>query len=89
MDIGTGGGIETLDLLKKGNQVTTVEIDKNTALRTRKRIERNHFAEQHCNIVSHISEVHFDERFHEIYMCEVLEHILEDFAILQKLSKSW
>lgn len=86
LNIGTGGGLETLRLLHRNNYVTTVEINETTAQRTRKRVERNDYGDKHRGIVGHVLEISLDDKFHEVLMCEVLEHVAEDFAALRRVS---
>ena len=71
LNIGTGGGVETLRLLRRGNYVTTVEIDEGTAKRTRDRVARNGYADKHTGVVGHVLEVCVSGRFDEILMLEV------------------
>jgi SAM-dependent methyltransferase len=87
LNIGTGGGVETLRLLRRGNYVTTIEVDKHTAQRTCRRIARNGYADRHRGLTGHVLSVKLEMNFHEILMCEVLEHIADDFAVLQRLSE--
>jgi SAM-dependent methyltransferase len=86
LNIGTGGGIETLQLLRRGNYVTAIEIENDTAIRTQRRIDRNGFTEKFKLILGHVSSVLIQEQFHEIYMCEVLEHIKDDLSVLKRIS---
>ncbi len=87
LNIGTGGGTETLRLLRKGNHVTTVEIGADVAARTRARIERSGYGERHEGYVGHVLDVAVEGSFDGVLMCEVLEHIKDDFRVLQKLSQ--
>ena len=88
LNIGCGGGIETLKLLRKGNHVTLAEIDAATAERARERVERNGFSDRFEYHVGHVLELDLGERqFDQIMMCEVLEHIINDFAVLEKLAR--
>jgi SAM-dependent methyltransferase len=86
LNIGTGGGIETLKLLSHGNYVTAIEIDENTVMRTQQRIDRNEFSDRFKIAVGHILSVMIQEQFDEIYMCEVLEHIKDDLSALRRIS---
>jgi SAM-dependent methyltransferase len=86
LNIGTGGGIETLSLLRRNNFVTTIEIDYQAACRTLDRVRRHGFEHKHMGLVGHILEVNLNEKFHEILMCEVLEHILDDRSALTRIS---
>lgn len=86
LNIGTGGGIETLQLLCRGNHVTAIEIDNDAVIRTQQRIERNGFADRFKLVIGHVSSVLIQEQFDEIYMCEVLEHIMDDLSVLRRIS---
>jgi len=87
LNIGTGGGIETLRLLSRGNHVTAIEIDKQTAIRTQQRIDRNGFSNRFNLIVGHLCSVQVQEKFDEVFICEVLEHIKDDLSALRRISE--
>jgi len=86
LNIGTGGGVETLRLLRRGNCVTTIEINRDTAQRTRQRIERCGYGERHEGTVGHVLHVELDGPFQLVLMSEVLEHIVDDFAALRRIA---
>ncbi|MGA7579032.1 MAG: class I SAM-dependent methyltransferase [Desulfobaccales bacterium] len=86
LNIGTGGGIETLSLLRRDNFVTTIEIDEKVACKTLDRVRRHGFEHKHIGLTGHILEVNLKEKFHEILMCEVLEHIRDDRSALTRIS---
>lgn len=86
LNIGTGGGVETLRLLRRGNRVTTVNIDDVTARRTRARAERWGFADRHQGTVGHVLHVDVAGPFQFILMAEVLEHIADDFGALRRIA---
>jgi SAM-dependent methyltransferase len=86
LNIGTGGGVETLRLLRLGNLVTTVEIDADAARRTRARAERSGFGAAHHGVVGHLLDVALDGPFAFILMGEVLEHIADDRAALRRVA---
>jgi SAM-dependent methyltransferase len=88
LNIGTGGGVETLRLLAAGNHVTTVDLDEPTARRTRARAERWGFGDRHVGHVGHVLEVDVRGPFQLILMSEVLEHIQDDYGALRRLA-SW
>jgi SAM-dependent methyltransferase len=87
LNIGTGGGVETVRLLRKGNHVTTIEYDRATAERTRHRIVRSGFGDRHVGHVGHVLEAQVDGPFDGVMMCEVLEHIRDDFKTLQRVAR--
>jgi len=86
LNIGTGGGVETLRLLQRGNRVTTIDIDHPTARRTRARAERWGWAERHTGTVGHVLQVDVAGPFQLVLMAEVLEHIADDFAALRRIA---
>ena len=86
LNIGTGGGIETLRLLDCGNHVTTIEYDRGNADRTRDRVIRSGYAERHVGLYGHILNVELDKTFHLILMSEVLEHVMDDAGALRRLA---
>lgn len=87
LNIGTGGGVETMRLLLRDNVVTTIEIDENVSARTRQRIVSNSFAEQHTEMIGHFLDIDITEKYFEVMMCEVLEHIKDDEETIKKLSE--
>jgi SAM-dependent methyltransferase len=88
LNIGTGGGVETLRLLQRGNRVTTIDIDQITARRTRARAERWGWADRHVGKVGHVLQVDVAGPFQLVLMAEVLEHIADDFGALRRIA-SW
>ena len=86
LNIGTGGGVETLRLLERGNHVTTIEINRDTAQRTQERIERWGYGERHEGKVGHVLHVELKGPFQLVLMTEVLEHIVDDFAALRRIA---
>ncbi|MHB1843356.1 MAG: class I SAM-dependent methyltransferase [Deltaproteobacteria bacterium] len=84
LNVGTGGGIETLELLRRGNHVTLVEADAPTFARTVERVKRSGFPPATL-LLGHLNEVNLDGEFDQILMCEVLEHIQDDVSALKKL----
>jgi 2-polyprenyl-3-methyl-5-hydroxy-6-metoxy-1,4-benzoquinol methylase len=86
LNIGSGGGVETLRLLRKGNSVTSIDTDDAGAAQTRARVVRNGFADRHVGHVGHVLDVSISETFDCILMCEVLEHIKRDVETIHRLS---
>src|SRR5215472_7218124 len=75
LNVGTGGGVETLRLLRCGHRVTTIDIDPVAARRTRGRAERWACGDRHRGKVGHVLHVDVAGPFQLILMAEVLEHI--------------
>lgn len=86
LNIGTGGGMETLSLLRRGNHVTTIEVDPETAARTRERVVRSGFGAHHEGHAGHVLGVDVSGPFDGVVMCEVLEHIKDDAGTLERVS---
>ena len=86
LNIGTGGGVETLRLLERGNYVTTIELWEDHARRTRERAIRQGYGDHHVGLTGHVLKLPLEGQFHLIQMCEVLEHIIDDAAVLRRLS---
>jgi SAM-dependent methyltransferase len=87
LNIGTGGGVETVRLLSRGNYVTTIEYNAEMAARTRARAVRAGYGDRHTGLHGHVLEVPLDETFHLVVMCEVLEHVMDDFAAIQRIAR--
>jgi SAM-dependent methyltransferase len=86
LNIGTGGGVETVRLLRRGNRVTTIDIDHVTAQRTRARAARWGYADRHEGRVGHLLQVEVSGPFQLVLMSEVLEHIADDFGALRRIA---
>jgi len=87
LNIGTGGGVETLRLLRLGNFVTSIDVDPQAARRTRARAERWGMAHRHVGLVDHVLSADLDETFNVVLMSEVLEHIEQDAAALERVAR--
>ena len=86
LNIGTGGGVETVRLIRRGNHVTTIEISNETASKTRARVVRAGFGERHEGLVGHVMSVDLKRKFHPILIGEVLEHISDDKGTLARIA---
>lgn len=86
LDVGTGGGLETLELLRRGNRVTAVELDGEAAQRTLERIVRHGFASRGKVLELHVRDLPLTGAYDEVVMCEVLEHVAEDGAVLDAIA---
>jgi len=86
LNIGTGGGVETLFLLENKNIVTAVDIDNDVISRTKKRVLRNKYENKFSIYKQHINNFNSKSKFDLIYMCEVLEHIEDDKKTIKKVS---
>jgi SAM-dependent methyltransferase len=86
LNIGTGGGVETLRLLRRGNRVTTIDADHLSARRTRVRAERWGYFDHHQGKVGHVLQVDVAGPFQLVLMAEVLEHVADDFGALRRIA---
>ncbi len=86
LNVGTGGGVETLRLLRRGNRVTILEIDTNTAAKTSSRITRNGYGDRFTCLTGHFLKTEVPDKFGLVMMCEVLEHIKDDVGTISKLA---
>lgn len=85
LNIGSGGGVETLFHLNNKNDVTVIDIDDDVINRTRTRLARNNFNLGDKIIKNHINDISLNTKFDLIYICEVLEHIKNDNDTLKKI----
>jgi len=86
LEIGTGGGVFSIELLNRGNSLKVVEIDPPTAKRTEEKI-RHYFPNAHVEIlVGHVNTIDLGGPYHQVILLEVLEHISDDRGLLQKIS---
>jgi len=88
LNIGTGGGVETLRLLRRGNRVTTIDLDPVAARRTRARAERWGYGDRHHGAVGHVLQADVTGPFQLVLMAEVLEHVADDLGALRRIA-SW
>jgi len=86
LNIGTGGGVETLRLLRRGNRVTTIDINPVTARRVRARAERWGYGDRHRGKVGHVLHADVAGPFQLVLMAEVLEHIADDLGALRRIA---
>jgi SAM-dependent methyltransferase len=86
LNVGTGSGYETLKLLEFGNYVEGIEINNENALRALARIENHGFSKRYKGFTGHLLSFETNDKYDEVYMCEVLEHIVDDVAALQRIS---
>ncbi len=64
-----------------------MDLSPEGAQRTRARVLRNGYAERFTQITGHFLEVPIQGLYDQVVMCEVLEHILDDVAVLKRLSE--
>ena len=86
LEIGTGGGPFSIELLERENILTIVEINENTAQKTRDKI-KSYFPDASVEIiVGHANKVQIRGPYHQVILLEVLEHVKEDRLLLKRLS---
>ena len=86
LEIGPGGGPWTLELLKRGNTVTVVDVDLSSLLRLKRKIEVFPLKNRRVNLInSHAKNFSSREEYDQIIVFEVLEHIKEDELTLANL----
>ncbi|MCS3642383.1 class I SAM-dependent methyltransferase [Salinibacter ruber] len=87
LNVGTGGGVETLRLLEAGNKVTSIEYDPEVFRRTRERVKRNGYSDRWDGYEGHVLDVDIEDTFHVVWMTEVLEHIMDDYEVVEQVSE--
>jgi len=88
LEVGGGGGPWTIELLKRFNRVVCVDIGIDDLKRTEKKLKKfnlwngNNIGLFHADIRDFV----IDEKFDQIVIFEVLEHIKNDKAVICKLA---
>ncbi len=86
LEIGPGGGPWTLELLKKGNTVTAVDVEMSSLLRLKRKMEVFPLKNKRVYLInSHAKNFSSREEYDQIIVFEVLEHIMEDEGALENL----
>lgn len=87
LEVGPGGGFWTIELLLKENMVTAVDIDKSSLDRLRRKVEIFPIKNKRIRLVNtHIIDFQDTEKYDEIIMFEVLEHIKDDKRVIKILA---
>lgn len=88
LEVGGGGGPWTFELLEKGNHVVEVDVDANALKRLQNKLMLFESDVDRVEIIhSHIKDYDESRLFDEIVLFEVLEHISDDRAVMEKLCK--
>ena len=85
LEIGTGGGPFSVELLARENILTIVEIDKDTAKKTFDKLAR-YYPQALVDLrIGHANKVSLGADYHQIILLEVLEHIKDDRLLLRRI----
>ena len=88
LEVGGGGGPWTFELLDKGNHVVEVDVDANALKRLQDKMALFESDVDRVEIIhSHIGEYDDSTLFDEIVLFEVLEHVSDDRALMEKACK--
>lgn len=88
LEIGTGGGPWTVELLKRNNQITCVDIRKEDLKRVEDKLKDFNLPKNKIELInSHINKFNTNKKFDQIIIFETLEHIQDDKSTIKKLSK--
>ncbi|MFH1702699.1 MAG: class I SAM-dependent methyltransferase [Nitrospirota bacterium] len=87
LDVGGGGGPFTIQCLKNGNIVTLIDLNRQNIDRALLKIEMVGFLDPKRieAIACDIKEYETENKFDQIILFEVLEHIKDDQEVLDKL----
>jgi len=88
LEIGPGGGLFTLAMLRNGNYCTSVEIADGGAERILERVKRNKFTQQFNLLRGHVNELHFDSVYDQVVALEVIEHIVDDETAIARIASA-
>jgi len=88
LEIGSGGGPWTIELLIRGNEVTSIDINASTLNHLKRKKEIFPIKNKKLKLVHcHARDFQTPERFDQIILFEVLEHIKDDELTLKNLSR--
>ncbi len=87
LEIGTGGGVFSIELLERRNKLHIVEIDGETAKRTEEKMKHYFPGSRSTITVGHANRVELGGPYHQVVLLEVLEHVIDDRALLYKVSR--
>lgn len=86
LEVGSGGGPWTFELLEKRNHVVEVDVDKDNLKRLKNKLTRFSCDSDVIKLIhSDIKEYSDDGLYDEIVLFEVLEHIIDDKTVMEKL----
>lgn len=86
LEIGPGGGPWTLELLQRNNTVTVVDVATSSLLRLKSKVERFPLRSKKVRLIkSHAADFSSREKYDQILLFDVLEHIIEDRRTIENL----
>ncbi len=88
LEVGPGGGPWTLELLRRNNTVTVIDIELSSLLRLKNKLGRFHLENRPVRLVNS-SGLRFTsrEKYDQIVLFDVLEHIADDRGTIDNLSR--
>lgn len=87
LEVGSGGGPWTIELLIKNNKVTVVDISKSCFERLRKKVDTFPLRNKNVRFTQcHVKDFTSQEKYDQIILFEVLEHIKDDELVVKNLS---
>lgn len=88
LEIGTGGGPFSVELLARKNKLRVIEIEEGTAEKTISKAKR-YFPDSSFEIaIGHVNKLDLGGPYHQVVMTEVLEHIRDDRECLRRIYDS-
>jgi len=88
LEVGCGGGPWTIELLKRGNRVTALDFNEKAINRLRRRLDLFPVKKEKAElVVEDIQDFETNDRFDQIIIFEVLEHIKKDKEVVRKLTR--
>jgi SAM-dependent methyltransferase len=85
LEIGSGGGPFSVELLARRNKVRVIEIDDATAKKTLGKADLYFPDSSFEIIIGHVNKLDLGGPYHQVVMTEVLEHIKDDRECLKRI----
>ena len=87
LEVGPGGGVWTLELLRRGNSVTVVDVSAASLSALQAKLARFPLKNRDIRLVrSHAADYSSRETYDQVVLFEVLEHIAEDGRAVRNLA---
>lgn len=88
LEVGPGGGPWTLELLRRGNSVTAIDVDLPGLRRLKDKVERFPLRTKRVRAVAcRAADYSSRERYDQVILFDVLEHILDDRRTIENLAR--